>query len=383
MIQQFPGLPNSEHLDVLALSRLFSDKTNSYKYLFFLALLNILSRGFFNPSNPIKLSDLVVEMLVIAWYPHSAFGLSFGSQDKITDKLDDLNLEIQKPLLEVTKGDMKYLREQILNRGIDEKLIRGLIKYLTRYVPFLLIRPFFAETKGMKKDNEIKNKIISLAEEVFNTRKPLYKFTLDQNSIEIHPEWLNYIKTHYKILYGWASWGFLEYMQAKNPSMPGIVNKIFPPEESRKAMPEQTRFWKTIITHSSERITCIYSGAEVDTNNLSLDHFLPWKFVAHNQLWNLIPIPKNVNSSKFDRIPAELYLEELAKVQHTGLVIARKYFEKKSWNRCIESYIVDFQFSEDELLNFDIFLHKYVSQIKPRMSLAISYGFEGDWIYQR
>lgn len=381
MVQQFPGLPDSDHLDIAAFSRLFDDKATSYKFLFFLALLNVLSKQFFNPQNPIELKSLLIEMLVIAWYPHSAFRLSFGSQDKITLKLDSLNLEIKKALLEITEGDMKYLRDQILTREreLDEKPI----KELMRYVPFRLIRPFFSkETEGID-DHKVKNQIIALAEELFYIKKPLYKFTSDGNSIEIHPEWLKYVKTYYKILHGWASWKFLEYMQAKNPSMPGIVNKIFPPEESRKAMPEQTKFWKTVITHSSKKITCIYSGIELNTENLSLDHFLPWRFVAHNQLWNLIPVPKNVNSSKSDRIPDALYLEELAKVQHTGLTVAREYVSAKFWNRCIESYIVDFQFSEDELLNFDIFCQKYLNQIKPRMDLAVSYGLEGSWVYQR
>jgi hypothetical protein len=38
----------------------------------------------------------IKEILANAWYPHTYFKLSFGLQDKISDKLDFLNLEISE-----------------------------------------------------------------------------------------------------------------------------------------------------------------------------------------------------------------------------------------------------------------------------------------------
>jgi len=45
-----PTPPFSLDLDVAALSRLFSNTTNSYKFLFFLSLLDILKRNRFEPG---------------------------------------------------------------------------------------------------------------------------------------------------------------------------------------------------------------------------------------------------------------------------------------------------------------------------------------------
>jgi hypothetical protein len=42
------NLPNSDNLNISAFSELFNDTTNSYKYLFFLAVLDILEERHFD-----------------------------------------------------------------------------------------------------------------------------------------------------------------------------------------------------------------------------------------------------------------------------------------------------------------------------------------------
>jgi hypothetical protein len=97
------SLPPSQSLNISALARLFNDTTNSYKYLFFLSLLDI--RHPCQPTSPIAFSDLIVEMLAHAWFPHSDFKLSFGSQDKITQQLDALALVVEAPVVQFKDPD--------------------------------------------------------------------------------------------------------------------------------------------------------------------------------------------------------------------------------------------------------------------------------------
>jgi hypothetical protein len=59
-------LPLSSTLDIEVLGRLFDRTTNSYKYLFFLGLLNVLQQRQFDVTTPIPLKDVVVEMLARA-----------------------------------------------------------------------------------------------------------------------------------------------------------------------------------------------------------------------------------------------------------------------------------------------------------------------------
>jgi len=47
----------------------------------------------------------------------------------------------------------------------------------------------------------------------------------------------------------------------------------------------------------------IYTGHYIE--NFDIDHFIPWSFVTHDQLWNLAPIEKSLNSSKSNKLPGQ------------------------------------------------------------------------------
>ncbi len=111
------GLPTAHGLDVGSLSRLFDNTATSYKYVFFLSLLDILSRRFFDASKPILLSEILIEMLANAWYPHCFFKLSFGVRDQITVQLDSLSLNVGKLGLKGDFQSKEYLRELIASKN--------------------------------------------------------------------------------------------------------------------------------------------------------------------------------------------------------------------------------------------------------------------------
>jgi len=365
-------LPSSHNLDISTFSRLLDDTTNSYKFVFFLSILDILSSRFFKVSLPISLKELSVEMLANAWYPHSVFRISFGLQDMVTRKLDFLKLDFDKSFMKMTEGEKSKLREFINSKDIDNELVR--------YVPFRLIRPFFKELRGLK-DQQVNYQVKLLAEQVFEERKPLYKFDQDATAIIIHPEWASYIQTNYRIIRGWVSWGWLQYMQRNNPNTPSLANKLFPPKE-RESLHSQTSYWQTVIENCAS-LQCIYSGQELTLNDMSLDHYLPWSFVAHNQLWNLVPVPRSVNSSKSDKIPGNTYFEKFIRTQHLGLSIFHSHTSNKKWNSYIEPYIIDLGFSnKNELLDLGQLRRQYSLKVQPLIALAVSQGFEHDWIYK-
>jgi transcriptional regulator with XRE-family HTH domain len=286
-------LPKSDTVDVSTLSRLFKKTTNSYKYLFFISILDILARREFDALSPISFREIIIEVLANAWYSHTYFKLSFGLQDKISNKLDSLNIDISDTKIIFQDTDKRHLR-----RTINDKPIDDIVSELRRYVPFLLIRPFFeqelksAKTGKNKRTNpgDDEQKIINLAEELFNVKKPLYRFdaSLYKNcsSINLHPEWVSYIENNYSIVRAWVCWEWLKYMQQRNPNVPAVANKLFPPQE-RGSLNSQKSYWKLILKQTN--LQCIYSKQTLPSHGFSLDHYLPWSFVAHDQPWNLIP----------------------------------------------------------------------------------------------
>jgi transcriptional regulator with XRE-family HTH domain len=374
-------LPPSETVDVSVLSGLFNQTTNSYKYLFFISLLDILCRRKFEGSSAIDFSELVVEILANAWYPHTYFKLSFGQQDMIADYLNSLELEVKEPILRFADIDKKLLRQ-----AIEAQDLTRISKKLMRFVPFRLIRPFFEkELRGLstKQDSKIEKLIPPLAIEQFEETKPLYCFnsTLHKNctSILIHSDWLSYLETNYSIVRGWVSWQWLKYMQSRNPSVPSVSSKLFPPQE-RDSLSKQTKYWKQVVENSE--IKCVYSGILLNPSNLSLDHYLPWSFVAHNQLWNLIPTIASVNSAKSNNVPAISYFNQFIQNQYLGLTVSKAIMKQLDWDKATESYLSDLKVrTRDDLLNFEALTKAYETVLNPLMALAKNQDFITEWEY--
>ena len=154
-------LPPHIDLNIGALAGLFHNTTNSYKPLFFLALLEIIeSRSAINdPNCRIDLKLLCSNVLRFGWYPHKFYNLSFGSQDKIGHALDKLRFGIDESAITspTTKARLyESICDQFTGIGAD---------FLTRYVPYRLLTSFFnTELKGLP--DAQKNRVIAhLAEQ--------------------------------------------------------------------------------------------------------------------------------------------------------------------------------------------------------------------------
>jgi transcriptional regulator with XRE-family HTH domain len=379
-------LPKSDTVDVSALSRLFKKTTNSYKYLFFISLLDILERRQFQALSSISFREISIEMLANAWYSHTYFKLSFGLQDKISNKLDSLNIDISDTKIIFQDTDKRHLR-----RTITDKPIEDIVSDLRRYVPFLLIRPFFeqelksAKTGRNKRSNpgDDEQEIINLAEALFNVKKPLYRFDAnlykDCSSINLHPEWISYIENNYSIVRAWVCWEWLKYMQQRNPNVPAVTNKLFPPQE-RGSLNNQKSYWKLVLKQTT--LECIYSKQSLPPQGFSLDHYLPWSFVAHDQPWNLIPTFPEVNSLKSNYLPADNYFDEFVNLQHLGLSVSKKIMGVQQWSNYIEPYIADLKIAdENNLLDLQILKYAYESTLTPLISIAIRQGFTR-WSYR-
>ena len=135
--------------------------------------------------------------------------MSFGRQDKIADKLDYLNIDISDTKIIFQDTDKRHLR-----RTISDKPINDIVSDLIRYVPFLLIRPFFeqelkAAKAGRNKRTNLgddEQEIINLAETLLDVKKPLYRFDEFVNLQHLglcvsnqnmgQRQWSNYIESY-------------------------------------------------------------------------------------------------------------------------------------------------------------------------------------------
>lgn len=75
------------------------------------------------------------------------------------------------------------------------------------------------------------------------------------------------------------------------------------------------KYWRVIaeLTDLHE----IYQNTPMTNSNISIDHFVPWSYVAHDELWNLHPTTRGINSSKGNRVPDwNTYFPKLAALEY-------------------------------------------------------------------
>ncbi|OLP15528.1 hypothetical protein BST81_25855 [Leptolyngbya sp. 'hensonii'] len=115
----------------------------------------------------------------------------------------------------------------------------------------------------------------------------------------------------------------------------------------------------------------------IDPEKFSLDHYLPWSFIAHDQLWNLVPTTPEINSAKSNNLPPSQFLAKFVEAQHTGLLICHEKMAKNAWNQTIENYIEGLNiYTQDDLLDLEKLTNAYSNVVQPLISLATNQGFK-------
>jgi hypothetical protein len=338
-------LPGDSNLRIGVFAGLFDNVTASYKYLFFISILKLLQRNSFQ-SSKIALKDIELEMLAIAWYPYVFYKLNFGFNDQTAVLLDSFTEKHTIDSEDIVKNPDESLRQK-LKLFLEDKATKST---LLNMVPYRLIS-MFVNSSDYDRNRDLD--VIRYTIDYANEEKPLYYFNEKKksrdNSITIHPHWCRYIETNSKIIEGFAYWEWLQYMQKRNPNAFNIGEKLLPPDQ-RSPLTLQTKFWKYIIQNNN--LHCIYSGQKLTDHNLSIDHYLPWSFLAHDREWNLIPVDKNINSAKSNKLPSNKYLEAFVNMQHIALKTAINnkeiitFLKEKNYQDYLNNYKIDLGINE-------------------------------------
>jgi hypothetical protein len=154
-----------------------------------------------------------------------------------------------------------------------------------------------------------------------------YHFTPGRESVVLHPEWQAFFVEHAAILRGFVEIGLVRFLQAKNPMVPGLADKLRMP--MGRDLGRARSFWEQAnqahLAQRSVPLPNLYTGSSLD-ESFAVDHFMPWSYVAHDYIWNTVPTDQSTNSSKSDRIPSvSRYVGGLAELHHFALRSAVKH----------------------------------------------------------
>lgn len=372
------NLPSSLKVDVSPLASAFNDVTNSYKFFWFLSILDNVRA---TKEKCIPIDHLLSRMVTYAWFPVNYFRLSFGKQDRLSRIVQMLREDCDVPINASTQEVYKQATLQIQQRsGVGRE-----IKALGEYVPQRFLRPFFQQQLRGMPDRKVDTAIRGLASAPSSTSgsKVLYLFTQRDNAecIEITPDWYDYMREHLTILEGFCQWHLARYLQRNNPNVPNLTSKIFAP--AKRDLNRARQFWNEVLQVLGTDAICIYSGKRIVPESYTLDHFLPWRFVAHDLLWNIVPVTREANSSKSDSLPdLEAYFEPFSDLQYCALQIA---LQQKLHARLLDDYVMLLRvpsLTDLKTLPYDEFRTVLYDTIAPQIQIARNMGFPTGWVYR-
>ena len=371
-------LPYSEELNIGYLSKLFENTTNCYKFFWFQAILRKLD----GVRSRFTFDELINEMIADAWYMVTEYHLRLGPLG-ITDNLE----EVVKYIHEKYGFAPAEKREKILEflQEVEDKRI---IKYksdLTLNVPYRLQVPFYDEINIARSMWNGSMKI--LISEINRQKRLIYYFARIsglRTIIEVDGVWVEYLLKHKEILKGWTQLKLIQYLQNKNPSVPGIADKIEVPIS--RDIERVRKYWKLII-QIDPSLRDIYGDILLKDEKISVDHFVPWQYVAHDELWNLHPTIKSINSSKSNSLPSwKLYFNSLGELEYRAYELKNQNETLAREFQKIAPYHLNNQQIRNQLyaegLDKNSFIERLEHVVKPVYESAQMSGFR-EWVYDK
>ncbi len=365
-------LPYSEELNIEYLGRLFDNTSECYKFFWFKAIVSKVIDG----NTELSYEELVDEMIADAWYMVTEYHLNLGPKDTLEDVV---NL-IKEKFPELKSCEKKTAIIDLLESTDDKEIIRKK-RTLTYNVPYRLQAPFMPSLKG-EGWNVSETALIT---RINQEKRLMYYFTSLNGlftEIVIHDEWAKYIIKNQEIIKGWLEYNLILYIQKRNPSVPGIADKLFPPQERK--LEKIKKYWKLIL--SIEPVREIYGNQVLSERDISIDHFVPWSYVAHDEMWNLNPTTKSINSSKSNNLPDwETYFERLVIQEYQSYKAIWKYdVVHKEFEKCAREHI-----NSDDIkyrvyrqgMEYLEFTKELKSIILPVYQSARNCGFH-NWLYE-
>lgn len=337
-------LPFSPYISIPKLVAVFNNTSATYKFYWFWAILQAIEEG----KQEIDKREIFSRMITLSWYTVNYFHISFGKEDLIQRAV----LEIKDLEHIHVDTDQKVILKRLLSTHNPKTI--AILKHFDKNVPHKFLSPWLGsgrKTKVYAASLDRKN----------NTPYALYK-----DFVVVPDNWWDYFRRHSGILKTFCYWNLTLFLQSRNPNVPDIPNKIHRPITRGSLNRHKKRFWDIVIQEVGP-IQCIYTGKPLLKGDYVIEHFVPFQFVAHDLMWNLIPADGSFNSKKSDKLPNfDLYFDSFYELQKEGVNIIKSKTPK---NKFLEDYLPIFP-------ELDIDKDTFKEHIKPMLTIAHNNGFQ-------
>ncbi len=293
------------------LLHLFDNTTQCYKFFWFRSVLEKVNEG----VTTMRYGDIVNDMISTAWFMVSEYHLTLGPSDGLEELIKRL-----QPLSGLRPSESRTKVIGFLSSS-DDSALKGERERLIRNVPYCLQSPFFPAKTRL--DTIPKSRITGLMNANDDIIYTYSDYRGLDTTITVRDEWTIYLRENYSLIKGWIDYRLVNYLQSRNPAVPGIPLKLSPPRERNLVKIQQ--YWRKIIEIGSVRE--IYSDTLLSPeSSISIDHFVPWSYVSCDEFWNLSPTTRSINSSKSNFLPPlERYFRRLSSLEFRSYTLIHKY----------------------------------------------------------
>ena len=366
--------PPCDGLDIGAFARVFHNTTTSYKFFWALALMRAVKKPGAQPAK-VSFKKMTAGMLDAARRIVYVFRLRLAKDDKLAEWFHHLEMLPHWDAKTLTNPKGIYFApkaQHIPDTVVDD---------LTAFVRHLFMSPFFNVPPGIVGPAKFKT-IREMAKAASTGESPPpYHFTDGNDAIIIHPKWRAYFAANYEIVNAWILWHLARHLQGLNPNVPAITVKL--DEDSKPKIQQQKAFWRLAMTVSAGSHACIYTGEIIDARNFALDHYVPWSFIAHDNMWNLVPVSNAGNAAKSNNLPCgSEYFDEFVDMQHRAIKTLHALPNNKKWKPLFESYDTDLNLDViGQTITRDDLADALTATITPLLAIAQNRKFKPDWVF--
>lgn len=365
------------NLNIESFIHMLDDPTECYKFYWLDSIMQLLSKN----AELITFDKVISGMIADAWYSVTEYHLRLGTKDSKGNSVNSIERAVNKleslGCLEHTADRMQIL--EVIEKS--EMLLHGEKYQISKNVPYRLLSSFMNGISGNDPLWDQRSRLISYLEMINKSSCIPYTIGSERGlkkRIIIEDRWKRFLIDNLVSIRGWIQMKKIRYLQDRNPGVPGIIYKLEPENEKQRKLQNVRKLWAAVIDITG--ISDIYSGNILGNKDYEIDHFVPWSFIANDEMWNLMPVNSSLNSSKRDKLPDwDTYFERFARNQFVLNEMIYQYEELAHFFETCKRDNLNALWSIEELyiknINKDRFVSILGRRLKPIYDSARTQGY--------
>lgn len=299
----------SGELDYRAFGSMLDHPTQCYKFYWLEAIMNLMLKKY-----RFSFDEIFDEMIVSAWYTVTQYHLFLGPMIE-GERRDAINRVIDV-LIENTSLNENSKPDEIRSVLKEQNyLVLEYKRKLAKNVPYKLLSSFSSELTQDKGD-AYRIEYIQILNQEIHLPYIIENGVGIGKCVVLQEAWIPFLMDNYLIIKNWIQYNKIQFLQMINPGVPGIINKLDDERNNVRYLERVRDLWNAHIEVSNKEIVDIYTGNKLEST-FDVDHFIPWSYVAHDEMWNLIPSNASANRSKSNHLPEwDLYFNKMANMEY-------------------------------------------------------------------